>query len=1097
MSEVGDRQTSREKFQCGPRAKRTRLTLLLSSLATVLASTMLASTVLGGEKTIQVKLNVWLVDGTLAPSSTTVLFKDATGSTGTCSSNKSGSFVCPTSGKTAPLFFESNGSPEPMFTYSLSTAGTYNLSGITTFALNGTFQAILGTSASEQWALSKPALLTLPQVASSVYATDHFLLAPMVDRGFTPKLALTYNFYGDKFTPAWNSVLRLSTYSNLGSAIQTIQVPLSGGGLFNGTATARSTRSATEYAWSIQANGNDTRQSYYASYPAQSDASAAYGAMNNMYAALNSTLLKQKKDLEVTSTNQFYWAPSRSSFPPFLDNGQGLANQAAIDVTEWRRNPITFTPGSIASFDQNYLDTGLDRLRINVLRFSTVNNVECIDECCVPIIFDPVAIKTYFFGNQQLGGFNQDFVNETDYSTSGTLIQKYLLPSGFAPSGTLDQTTGYGISDTGGVYNGTQYLPRVGIELKSIQPFLHQNATTLSIDKFSFQEPINLPPPISDTFTIDLNPVTGSSLRPQTIKSYSQSFTNNAFDLTSPNNFKLTNFLGKTTTFKYTLPSSMLVTGQFARGVECNSNGDRNSLTTIPPVLPSNATSVRIKTDLRLKGFPVTGVRYEIDQRSLGGPTIRGVVSIGTDCGGVAPVKTPTATATPTATPIATATTSCGVGPESLDQQVCPTPAPTSTATATMIPTTAPTATKTATAIPTIAPPTPTATGTVVAKPTATATRTAVPTTTSTSTPTPTPGAQFGNCSEPTELDSSGDASSPVVTAGGSVGGIFYLLNSDEVMFSFFNGSSWSTPAPVISGIDNLSLVGAANDQNSSRYYALYIDNMSGSVNVVGLTSSMAAAGGFDATIGTLEAASNTMVTSAFSPGTMMGTYKGAIAVDPTNGFIWVAAQNGSTQPQLFASNDQGVTFGAAPALPTLPTGSVLNGFAINNGFGALTYSFNASEYAALLTKGATSFSSMPVSIFSSSTNFWTNGVAINSLGSLLVGFVGNDSAYQSLLLLGGSSPTITTLASGWVNQNIEPGGGFGLGNNSYFGYINASSNALVVGGVIFGNSIPTTLPTPLSFGAAASFSPSAKYALLGAIGGSPTKVSLSVAYCF
>jgi hypothetical protein len=76
----------------------------------------------------------------------------------------------------------------------------------------------------------------------------------------------------------------------------------------------------------------------------------------------------------------------------------------------------------------------------------------------------------------------------------------------------------------------------------------------------------------------------------------------------------------------------MLVNRQFARLFECNSNGDSQSLVSIPPILAPNANGFSVATDSSFNGFPVTGAEYDVELSALGGPTVLGRIEVGAHC---------------------------------------------------------------------------------------------------------------------------------------------------------------------------------------------------------------------------------------------------------------------------------------------------------------------------------------------------------------------------------------------------------------------------------------------------------------------------------
>ncbi len=436
---------------------------------------------------------------------------------------------------------------------------------------------------------------------------------------------------------------------------------------------------------------------------------------------------------------------------------------------------------------------------------------------------------------------------------------------------------------------------------------------------------------------------------------------------------------------------------------------------------------------------------------------------------GVRTSVTPTPTSTSTATTTATATST-------------PTASATSTPTATATATRTATATKTATSTATSTrPATGTSTPTATSSPTATSTATATATVTQSPTATATQTPAMGGCGTATEIDDTGNAAFPYAVAGDGVGAMLWLNNFDTIFLSYFNGMEWSPATQVYSSSHDLFLAAAAGNPNTNQYYPLFTDDMTGTLNV-------------------LEVNSNGTTGSPVS----LGSFNtGVITLDPTIDKVYVGAQSGVAPPALFVSTDNGATFTAGPMLPTLPTASILNGIAANSGVLAVLYSAGGTENAIFLPSGATAFGS-PIPLFSDTNgSFSINGVAMNAAGTLVAGVLntpsgGVTSALQSLLLAGTTSPTVTTLVSNWISQFPQPGGGIDSNNNTAFGYDDSDNGyALVLGGLKFGSTAPSTLMTPVSsqFQLTFSFGRNA-FGLGGGIEGGTTPDNLWV-FCF
>jgi hypothetical protein len=360
------------------------------------------------------------------------------------------------------------------------------------------------------------------------------------------------------------------------------------------------------------------------------------------------------------------------------------------------------------------------------------------------------------------------------------------------------------------------------------------------------------------------------------------------------------------------------------------------------------------------------------------------------------------------------------------------------TATPTATPTRTPTSTATATSTPTQ-----TVTATATRTPTATATAaTATPTFTPTGTPIPLH--RLSTCDAPTELDSTGSTSFPeaVAMSGDPAGSALWLnLNTpNTIMFSFFNGSSWSTAAPVFKNGDTFSLFSAAGNPNTNESFLLFTDNT-------------------NATLDVLSVASNGTAGTPVSLGTFTG---GVIAVDPITGTIYVGAQSGLAQPQAFVSTNGGMTFNPGPTLPTLPPASFLNGIAANSGTLAVGYSSGGSDEA-IFSSGGGAFGS-PITMFTESNgSSAVDGFALNSAGTLAVGVLdtpsgGTTALIQSTLPSGSTSPAVTSLVSNGVSQFPRLGGGEQSNGDTAFGFDDLGTLTIAQ----FGNDslTPSTLTT-------------------------------------
>jgi len=613
--------------------KSTHESLWIAAVA--IASVLIATPVFASGKTQQVVIEARLVDGTRAPSSISVAFHDATGAEGTCEFKGAGTFVCPAIDKIPPFLFRSYDGVQPLFSYAVFvTPGVLvPLNSLTDLDTDQAFQAAFNKSAADEWSLSAPDVLTLPGLASVVAATDRMLLKPTIDYNLSTSAALEFNTFGAKYPSGINNLLSGLSFDGIGQPTETISATLPSGSIFSGSVTALPTIGASTFSWYVQGpSGAKTSQYAFAYYPTQSDAPTVYAASGTLFGDFGNILSKAKNNLIDTNIVPFLYAGNGPTLPSYLNNGDDASIQSEIDATRLRNIRFNgYVLGPIAKFDQNYLGPGLDRIVINALRLSTIKGVPCIDDCCYPIIYDPSAARAYFFGNQLNGGFFQNFVSETDYSSSGINSSRYLKAGGLAPTGTLDPTIGYRISDLDGIYQSTQDIPFIDAKIKTVLPTPKSKPLSLSYDFYDLRTPYDAPVPL-DKFMITLTPPSGSSLLPQSLRTYTPSSTNEKFNLDSPTSFTPSNFFGKTVKFSYTLPQSFVVNREFADGVECNSNGDSKPLSPSPSLPSPSATGVSFKTDSAFNNFDVTGSVYRIGFEPLDGPTVLGVIQVGIGC---------------------------------------------------------------------------------------------------------------------------------------------------------------------------------------------------------------------------------------------------------------------------------------------------------------------------------------------------------------------------------------------------------------------------------------------------------------------------------
>jgi len=230
-----------------------------------------------------------------------------------------------------------------------------------------------------------------------------------------------------------------------------------------------------------------------------------------------------------------------------------------------------------------------------------------------------------------------------------------------------------------------------------------------------------------------------------------------------------------------------------------------------------------------------------------------------------------------------------------------------------------------------------------------------------------------------------------------------------------------------------------------------------------------------------------------------LGTFTNeAIAVDPGNGTVYAAAQNGFGQPQIFASIDHGGTFGAGPALPALPQASLLNGLAANNGNVLFGFSAAGSEQF-IFSSGGGAFGSATTAFTESNGGFTPDG--LGSLDFTNVHFWvldtpngGSTSLINVALPFGGGSPSPTTLASSSVGP-IAVGGGSQSNGDVAWGF--SLTNVINLAQLEHGSNTPSTLDTGIPGKTQASVVLNNGVALVVGLAGSNTPSTLFGTACF
>jgi hypothetical protein len=422
--------------------------------SSVIAALSIAAPALSGS--VEVTLDVRDISGLPVSSQTLVSFRDLSGAPGICDPRAVGIFSCDTTGKTPPFLTMANVNGGPEFGYVVtvvkSGSNDFHLNSFVDLATNQAFFASYNKSGADEWSQPTPDVLSLPALASSNAAVARMLFNPMVDYSLSPTQALTLNFFNGKYLNGVNQLLTGITPGGVGNSTETMNATLPSGSIFNGTVTALPTLGASTWNWNVKGpNGAVTYQSAFSYYPTQSDAASVYGAAGSLFINYGNLIHKSKMNLTSAKLTKydFLGDPTLS----YLNNGNNASTQSEIDATFLRNIRLdSFFPAQILSLIDNYLGTGLTRIVMNALRFSTLNGVPCIDECCYPIVVDPTLVKASFLGNLRYGNAFQDFVSEKDYSSAGTTLSSYLKGGGLSPTGTLDPTNGYAVTDLDGIY---------------------------------------------------------------------------------------------------------------------------------------------------------------------------------------------------------------------------------------------------------------------------------------------------------------------------------------------------------------------------------------------------------------------------------------------------------------------------------------------------------------------------------------------------------------------------------------------------------------------------------------------------------------------
>jgi hypothetical protein len=560
-------------------------------------------------------VDVAQVDGTAAISSAQVEYLDLGGKLGDCVFKKLGKFLCDTKGAMAPLLLKGG----TLYGYSETLTGFANVNGLTDFGVNQIYQS-WSTSPGLQWASPTPLRITTPMLNSANGLMDKTFLLPLTD--FKIKPTLTYNFFSTKynFTSGLGKLLPLLNYNGAGTATEAIGAALPGGVTFSAMAKANIVTRGTITNWTVSnGSGATTYQSAYGMYPAAPEAPAVYLGISKFLKRELATLHHEGALLDSFNLARFYSSS-------FLENGDEQTNYLDKQATWLRKVSVkSLSISSIASFRQDQPTTGSDLIAANILRVSLNHGVPCVDDCCITFECGSDGSNCLEYGNQRIGSFMLRLSSESDYSSPTPTLSDILSAGGIAPSGTLSS---YLIDDLNGIYNSA-IIPFTKTFNVQVKPIHNLPKFPLQYDAFYLKKVFTPPVPTADRFSVEIDPLGGGD--PQTFTTYPPPSTTETVKILSPTSFNTGDFFGKTVKFTVSTPSTFVVNGEFAQGVECAGSNSK-LLNPIPPVLSPNATSFKIKTDLKLGKDLVTGAAYRITQRALNGPEIRATYTIGAGC---------------------------------------------------------------------------------------------------------------------------------------------------------------------------------------------------------------------------------------------------------------------------------------------------------------------------------------------------------------------------------------------------------------------------------------------------------------------------------
>jgi hypothetical protein len=505
--------------------------------------------------------------------------------------NKPGVYKADTTNLPKPLLLKGGN----LFSYSVDGVGVANIDGFTDLVVNQIYET-QGTSAALQFASLTPLAITPVQLQVTSSLVRNSLQQPFSDFNikanvdfFTPKFG---------FNSGFGKLLDHSTFSGIGTAIESVQLNLRSGANWNASFHAMSGGTWTQ--WMTTGGGATSGSFDYTKVPTATTTNRDYINVGTFLKTQWFPTFKHEGKL-LDSTNVLPLLDTN-----YLNSGFDRNTQASRYATDFRTLKFspTFDLGVIRSYKINFPDSNHNLIGVNYTFTKTEFGVKLPERSSEIFKCDSTSCIPY--GNQQLGGTEARIKWDTySIDRNPPLSFGTLKTSFFTPKNTY---TSIRVSDFSNTFFNNSLMDGPFPKTLNLQPTHGGPIVPFLKDEFSLFAGV-LPPPFvySDFFTFDGN------LNPSGSTSYMRfagGYTWENVNWRKPfldGSHQLNDFhLPATINVKYDLPLTYPVFRVQLDGTAC-SNAGILKLDGVKKVIPLNAKNASIKIPKDVSGQPTNG----------------------------------------------------------------------------------------------------------------------------------------------------------------------------------------------------------------------------------------------------------------------------------------------------------------------------------------------------------------------------------------------------------------------------------------------------------------------------------------------------------